>query len=84
MMHIANLGRIDWSAEATLFRFTDAHSWREVLCGELHALVQAVNAAHDDPWDFHIQVDGGGLFVGNEIRLLGCDATRPTADALAA
>lgn len=71
---------IDWSAEATLFRREETTDWRGVLYGRLHALVQAVNAAHDDPWNFYIQTVDGALFVGNEIRLLGFDATRPTAD----
>lgn len=68
---------IDWAAEATLYRCEDGSDWRGVLCGELHALVQAVNAAHDDPWNFYIELASGGQFVGNEIRLLGVDATRP-------
>jgi hypothetical protein len=49
-----------------------------VLTGQLHVLVAAVIAAHDDPWNFYIQAADGAHFVGNEIRLLGVDATRPT------
>lgn len=80
MMHIPIPAPIDWSAEATLFRCEEGDDWRGVLCGRLHALVQAVNAAHDDPWNFYIQTGNGMLFVGNEIRLLGADATRPIGD----
>jgi hypothetical protein len=63
-----------------LFRYEDGGDWRDVLSGELHALVQAVNASHDDPGDFYIRVADGAMYVGNEIRLIGCDATRPYAD----
>jgi len=73
--------QIDWTAEATLFRCEDGTDWRGVLCGQLHALVQAINAAHDDPWNFYIQTVDGAQFVGNEIRLLARDATRPLPDS---
>lgn len=73
--------RIDWATEATLFRIEESGDWRDVLSGELHSLVQAVNASHDDPADFYIRVADGAMFVGNEIRLIGCDATRPYPDA---
>lgn len=69
---------IDWTAEATLYRGADGADWRDVLTGQLHVLVAAVIAAHDDPWNFYIQAADGAHFVGNEIRLLGVDATRPT------
>lgn len=72
--------QIDWTSEATLFRCEDGTDWRGVLCGQLHALVQAIDAAHDDPWNFYIQTVEGARFVGNEIRILARDATRPLPD----
>ena len=72
--------QIDWSAEATLFRCEEGSDWRGVLCGQLHALVQAIAAAHDDPWNFYIQTAEGARFVRHEIRLLARDATRPLPD----
>ncbi len=83
MTHPVPAPAIDWSAEATLYRGVEGTDWRGVMCGELHALVEAVNAAHDDPWNFYIEVTDGAQFVGNEIRLLGADATRPFAGAIA-